>query len=151
MTAQDEHFMRLALEEALLAAEEDEVPVGAVVAMDGQVLGRGHNQTETLRDVTAHAEMIALTAAANHLGAKYLPGCTLYVTLEPCDMCAGAIALSQVSRVVFGVADPKRGFNRHADAQILHKKVVVEQGSLAEECSRLLKEFFAGKRGTTKK
>jgi tRNA(adenine34) deaminase len=151
MTAQDEHFMRLALEEALLAAEEDEVPVGAVVAMDGQVLGRGHNQTETLRDVTAHAEMIALTAAANHLGAKYLPGCTLYVTLEPCDMCAGAIALSQVSRVVFGVADPKRGFNRHADAQILHKKVVVEQGPLAEECSQLLKEFFVGKRGTTKK
>ncbi|MCR4965309.1 MAG: nucleoside deaminase [Bacteroidales bacterium] len=146
MTAQDEHFMRLALEEAELAAEEDEVPVGAVVVMEGQVLGRGHNQTETLRDVTAHAEMIALTAAANHLGSKYLPGCTLYVTLEPCDMCAGAIGLSQISRVVFGVADPKRGFMRHENAQILHKKVIVEQGLLADECSRLLKEFFAQKR-----
>ena len=146
MTAQDEHFMQLALEEALLAADEDEVPVGAVVVMDGQVLGRGHNQTETLRDVTAHAEIIALTAAANHLGSKYLPGCTLYVTLEPCDMCAGAIALSQVGRVVYGVADPKRGFTRHPDAQILHKKVIVEQDLLADECSRLLKEFFAGKR-----
>lgn len=146
MTAQDEHFMQLALEEAQLAADEDEVPVGAVVVMDGQVLGRGHNQTETLRDVTAHAEMIALTAAANHLGSKYLPGCTLYVTLEPCDMCAGAIALSQISRIVFGVSDPKRGFTRHSDAQILHKKVIVEQDLLADECSRLLKEFFAGKR-----
>lgn len=146
MTAQDEHFMQLALEEAQLAADEDEVPVGAVVVMDGQVLGRGHNQTETLRDVTAHAEMIALTAAANHLGSKYLPGCTLYVTLEPCDMCAGAIALSQISRIVFGVSDPKRGFTRHPGAQILHKKVIVEQDLLADECSRLLKEFFAGKR-----
>ena len=146
MTAQDEHFMQLALEEALLAADEDEVPVGAVVVMDGQVLGRGHNQTETLRDVTAHAEIIALTAAANHLGSKYLPGCTLYVTLEPCDMCAGAIALSQISRIVFGVADPKRGFTRHPDAQILNKKVIVEHDLLADECSRLLKEFFAGKR-----
>ena len=133
MTAQDEHFMRLALEEAQLAAEEDEVPVG-------------HNQTETLRDVTAHAEIIALTAAANHLGGKYLPGCTLYVTLEPCDMCAGAIAHAQISRVVYGVGDPKRGFTRHRDAQILHKKVVVEHDLLADECSQLLKAFFAEKR-----
>ena len=138
--------MRLALEEAQLAAEEDEVPVGAVVVMDGQVLGRGHNQTETLRDVTAHAEIIALTAAANHLGGKYLPGCTLYVTLEPCDMCAGAIAHAQISRVVYGVGDPKRGFTRHRDAQILHKKVVVEHDLLADECSQLLKAFFAEKR-----
>lgn len=138
--------MRLALEEAQLAAEEDEVPVGAVVVMDGQVLGRGHNQTETLRDVTAHAEIIALTAAANHLGSKYLPGCTLYVTLEPCDMCAGAIGLSQISRVVYGASDPKRGFTRHADAQILHKKVVVEHDLLSDECGQLLKAFFAEKR-----
>ncbi len=146
MTKEDEYYMRLAVEEAQLAAEEDEVPVGALVVMDGRILGRGHNQTETLRDVTAHAEMIALTAAANHLGSKYLPGCTLYVTLEPCDMCAGAIALSQISRIVFGVSDPKRGFSRHPDAHIIHQKVIIEKNVLSDECSTLLKDFFAKKR-----
>ena len=137
--------MALALEEARVALTRDEIPVGAVVVADGQVLGRGHNLTETLHDVTAHAEMQAITAAAETLGGKYLTGCSLYVTVEPCVMCAGAIAWSQLGRLVYGASDEKRGFCRFAP-EALHPKTVVVSGVMEAECSQLMKEFFKGKR-----
>jgi tRNA(adenine34) deaminase len=141
----DEHFMRLALQEAQQAMERDEVPVGAVVVSRGKVIARSHNLTEALNDVTAHAEMQAITAAANHLGGKYLEKCTLYVTLEPCVMCAGALFWSHIGRVVYGAADPKRGYNR-LQPSLLHPKTEVLSGVLADEASSLIKDFFQQKR-----
>ena len=141
----DERYMKMALEEARAAMAQKEIPVGAVVVANGQVIGRGHNLTETLRDVTAHAEMQAITAAAESLGGKYLTGCTLYVTVEPCVMCAGAIGWSQLGRLVYGASDEKRGFKRFAP-EALHPKTVVVNGVLEEECAELMKEFFKKKR-----
>ena len=143
--ADDLYYMRQALQEAAKAAERGEVPVGAVVVCRDRIIARAHHLTETLNDVTAHAEMQAITAAANALGAKYLTGCTLYVTVEPCVMCAGAIGWSQTARVVFGAADEKRGFLRYAP-QALHPKTEVVQGVLADECAALMKAFFQRKR-----
>ncbi len=142
---QDERFMRMALIEAEAAASEGEVPVGAVVVSQGRVIARAHNQTETLNDVTAHAEMLAITAAANTLGGKYLANCTLYVTVEPCTMCAGATGWAQVGRVVYGAADEKRGFMRYAP-KALHPKATVTPGVLEEECKALMVAFFRSRR-----
>ena len=141
----DEHFMRQAIRQAQLAADMGEIPVGAVIVADQQIIARGHNQTEQLTDVTAHAEIIALTAAANFLGGKYLKDCTLYVTLEPCVMCAGALAWAQLGRLVYGAGDDKRGFMRFG-RELLHPKTKVEYGVLHEECGALMSEFFQGKR-----
>lgn len=143
--ARDEKFMRMAIEEARKALNEEEVPIGAVVACGDRVVGRGHNLVETLCDATAHAEMQSITAAASTLGGKYLKGCTLYVTVEPCVMCAGALAWSQVDRVVYGAADPKRGYTT-VGGHIFHPKTVVAGGVLADECEALMKEFFKGLR-----
>lgn len=144
MTA-DEQYMKMALEEARAAMVQDEIPVGAVVVANGRIIGRGHNLTETLHDVTAHAEMQAITAAAEALGGKYLTGCALYVTVEPCVMCAGAIGWSQLGRLVYGASDEKRGFQKFAP-QALHPKTEVVSGVLKEECATLMKEFFQKKR-----
>ena len=141
----DERYMRMALLEAERAFEADEVPVGAIVVCQGRILAKAHNLTETLHDVTAHAEMQALTAASEALGGKYLDQCTLYVTVEPCIMCAGAIGWSQMGRVVYGTADPKRGFATFAP-QALHPRTEVVQGVLEEECAGLMKRFFKAKR-----
>ena len=141
----DERFMRIALDEAQQAAQEGEIPIGAVVVSDGTVIGRGHNMTEALNDVTAHAEMLALTAAAQTLGGKYLPKCTLYVTVEPCLMCAGAIGWSQISRIVYGASDQKRGYSVFTPRPF-HPKALVKSGVLSEECALLMKEFFQKKR-----
>jgi tRNA(adenine34) deaminase len=138
-------FMREALKEALAAFDKDEVPVGCVVACGTRIIARAHNLTETLNDPTAHAEMQAITAAAHTLGGKYLHDCTLYVTLEPCVMCAGALYWAQIGKIVFGAADPKRGFTL-AGASLLHPKTIVESGVLKEECAQLLKRFFQKKR-----
>lgn len=140
----DEYFMRQALEEAYKALEEDEIPVGAVVVSNDRIIGRGHNQTERLNDVTAHAEMLAITAAANFLGGKYLRDCTLYVSLEPCNMCAGALFWSQISKVVYAAEDEKRGFKLNGAK--LHPKTQLVGGILREESSKMLKEFFRSKR-----
>lgn len=141
----DEQYMKLALQEANKALAEGEVPIGAIVVCRGQIVGRGHNLTERLHDVTAHAEMQAITAAAEHLGGKYLTDCTLYVTVEPCIMCAGALGWSQISRVVYGASDEKRGFRRFAP-QALHPKCEVISGIMGEECATLMKSFFQKKR-----
>lgn len=141
----DEHFMRQALKEAKKAFEADEVPVGAVIVANNKIIARAHNLTERLTDVTAHAEMQIITAAANALGGKYLSDCTLYVTLEPCIMCAGALNWSQMKRIVFGAYDPKRGYQR-VGMNLLHPKTEVQGGLLEEECSVLLKDFFQKKR-----
>jgi tRNA(adenine34) deaminase len=141
----DEYFMREALKEARKAFELDEVPVGAVIVCQNRIIGRGHNLTERLTDVTAHAEMQAFTAAANHLGAKYLDECTLYVTLEPCVMCAGAAFWTQIGRIVYGAADEKRGYTL-SGASLLHPRTEVLPGILEQECAGLLKEFFKSKR-----
>ena len=141
----DERYMRKALEEARRAFDVDEIPVGAVVVCGAQIIARGHNLTEMLHDVTAHAEMQAITAAAEHLGGKYLDVCTLYVTVEPCIMCAGAIGWSQLGRLVYGASDPKRGYSFFAP-QALHPKTKVVSGVLEEECAALMKEFFQRKR-----
>ena len=141
----DTYYMKQALAEARQAAERGEVPVGAVVVCKDRIIARAHNLTETLTDVTAHAEMQAITAAASALGGKYLNECTLYVTVEPCVMCAGAIGWSQLKRLVFGAEDDKRGYRRYAP-QALHPKTEVVQGVMADECSRLMKEFFAPRR-----
>ncbi len=141
----DENYMRMALAEAEKAASRDEVPVGAVVVAGGIVIARAHNLTETLNDPTAHAEMQAITAAASYLGGKYLTGCTLYVTVEPCVMCAGALAWSQISAVVYGAPDQKKGYTT-TGADILHPKTEVRSGILSEECSALMKKFFRKKR-----
>jgi len=141
----DLYFMKQALLEAQKAGARDEVPIGVVIVCQGRIIARGHNLTETLTDVTAHAEMQAITAAAQFLGGKYLTDCTLYVTLEPCVMCAGALGWSQISRVVYGAEDVKRGFRRFAPAA-LHPKTEVVWGVLEEECSQLVTEFFKKKR-----
>lgn len=141
----DIRYMQLAIAEARKAYDLDEVPVGCVVVADGQVVGRGHNLTEMLADVTAHAEMQAITAATNTLGGKYLSQCTLYVTLEPCVMCAGAIGWAQIKRLVYGAADEKRGFTIFAP-NALHPKCSVSSGVLESECRELMQSFFAGKR-----
>lgn len=137
--------MRLALAQAQEAFDRDEVPIGAVIVCQGKVIARGHNLTETLTDVTAHAEMQAITSAASFLGGKYLTQCTLYVTVEPCLMCAGALGWSQISRVVYGASDDKRGYHTYCDSPF-HKKTEVVGGVLAEECSKLMTDFFKKKR-----
>ncbi len=137
--------MTMALHEAQLAFDQGEIPVGCVIVADNQIIGRGHNLTQLLHDVTAHAEMQAITAAAEALNGKYLQGCTLYVTVEPCIMCAGAIGWAQISRVVFGASDPKRGFQTFAP-QALHPKCTVTTGVLADECQALMQQFFQLKR-----
>lgn len=144
----DERLMRIALDEAREAARADEVPVGAVIAAGSRILARTHNLTETLNDVTAHAEMMAITAAAEALGGKYLPQCTLYVTVEPCPMCAGALAWSQIGRIVYGASDPKRGYSpfEEAGVRLLHPRTIVVPGVLAEEASQLMTDFFRSKR-----
>ena len=141
----DNDCMRKALEQARMAFDRDEVPVGAIVVCNDRIIARGHNLTETLNDVTAHAEMQAITAAANALGGKYLDVCTLYVTVEPCVMCAGAIGWSQLGRLVYGAADPKRGYSVYAP-NALHPRTQVTTGVLEEECAQLMKDFFKCKR-----
>ena len=141
----DEYFMNEALKEAQKAFDADEVPVGAVIVADNRIIARAHNYTERLTDVTAHAEMQAITAAASAIGGKYLTDCTLYVTLEPCVMCAGALQWSQISRIVYGASDSKRGYSC-IHQNILHPKTVVEHGILQEACSEIVKRFFQSKR-----
>ena len=142
---QDERYMKDALREAQAAAAEDEVPIGAVITCRGRIIGKGHNMTERLNDPTAHAEMIAITAATEAMGGKYLSDCTLYVTVEPCPMCAGALAWSQIGRVVYGASDPKRGFSQFSPS-LMHPKTEVVSGVLAEECGGMVTEFFRNKR-----
>jgi tRNA(adenine34) deaminase len=141
-----EYFMQQALKEAHKAFDEGEIPVGAVVVCNNRIIGKGHNLTQKLNDVTAHAEMQAITAASNYLGAKYLTDCTLYVTLEPCVMCAGAIFWSQAARLVYGAEDPKRGFSRVGD--LLHPKTELVKGVMGDEAAELVKTFFKKKRDT---
>ena len=141
----DDYFMKQAILEARKAAMIGEVPVGAVIVCNKQIIARAHNQTQLLNDVTAHAEMLAITAAATYLGNKYLPDCTLYVTLEPCPMCAGALSWCQLSKVVYGASDDQRGFMRYGKA-MLHPKTKLEFGIMHEECSKLLTDFFKEKR-----
>ena len=141
----DERFMLAALDEARAAAERDEVPIGAVVVCKGRIIARAHNLTETLTDVTAHAEMQAITSAAAYLGGKYLTDCTLYVTVEPCLMCAGALGWSQIARVVYGAADDKRGYHTFCAAPF-HKKTQITAGVLEAGCSQLMTDFFRRKR-----
>jgi len=141
----DEHFMKLAFQEALLAEEEDEVPVGAVVVCKGKVIARAHNLTERLTDVTAHAEMQAITSASNYLGGKFLNDCSLYVTLEPCVMCAGAIAWARVGKLVFGAFDAKKGYTQ-LNQEVLHPKTEVIPGIMKEDCGDLLTNYFKKKR-----
>lgn len=142
---QDERFMRMALDEAHKAMERDEVPIGAVIVAGKRVIARGHNLTETLTDVTAHAEMQAITSAADNLGGKYLTDCTLYVTVEPCLMCAGALGWSQIKRIVYGACDDKRGYHTFCENPF-HKKTEIIGGVLAEECAELMTTFFKRKR-----
>lgn len=140
----DEYFMKKALQEAEMAFDKDEIPVGAIIVIDNKIIARSHNLTELLNDVTAHAEMQSITAAANYLGGKYLIGCTLYVTLEPCQMCGGALYWSQISKIVYGASDENRGFVKMGTQ--LHPKTAVVSGVLANEASELMKRFFAKKR-----
>src|ERR1700722_780381 len=151
MERNDEWFMRHALREALHAYNEDEVPIGAVIVMNDQIIARGHNQTERLKDSTAHAEIIALTSAFNHLGSKYLPEATLFVTIEPCLMCAGALYWSKIGRVVYGADDEKNGYRRGMPVSPLpgwpfHPKTILEKGLLAKDCAALMQNFFRSKR-----
>lgn len=141
----DEYFMNEALKEARKAFDQEEVPVGAVVVNQNRIIARAYNMTQQLKDVTAHAEMIAITAASNHLGVKYLTACTLFVTLEPCIMCAAALKWAQLSRMVFGASDPREGYS-HLKDQVLHKKTEVLPGILEKEASMLLKQFFLQRR-----
>ncbi|MEQ8324093.1 MAG: nucleoside deaminase [Vicingaceae bacterium] len=142
----DEYFMREALKEANTAAEKDEVPVGAVVVIRNKIIARTHNSTELLNDATAHAEILAITSASNHLSSKYLNKCTLYVTLEPCLMCAGALFWSQLGKLVYGASDAKRGYSLFAKHNALHPKTTVLHGVLEEHCSKILTNFFRKKR-----
>ena len=144
-TMTDIDYMKQALAEASKAYEADEVPIGAVVVCKGRIIARAHNLTETLNDVTAHAEMQAITAAANNIGGKYLNECTLYVTVEPCPMCAGAIGWSQLGKLVYGAEDEKRGYRRYAP-DVLHPKTEVVNGVCSDEAAQLMKKFFASKR-----
>lgn len=142
----NEKFMKAALQEAIKALDSDEVPVGAVVVCEGRIVARAHNLTERLNDPTAHAEMQAITMATSAFGGKYLETCTLYVTLEPCSMCAAALSWAQIGKIVYGASDPKRGFSLYSPS-LLHPKTVVEKGILEDECSSLVKNFFKSKRG----
>ena len=142
---ENEKYMKEALRQAAQAEAEGEVPVGAVIMCRGRIIGKGHNMTERLNDPTAHAEMIAITAATEAMGGKYLNDCTLYVTVEPCPMCAGALAWSQIGRVVYGASDPKRGFSLFSPS-LMHPKTEVVSGVLAEECGSMVTEFFRKKR-----
>lgn len=141
----DEFFMSEALKEAKTALEENEIPVGAVIVMNNQIIARGHNMTEALMDVTAHAEMVSMTSAFNFLGAKYLPDCTLYVTLEPCAMCASATRWAQLGKIVYGAKDPRAGFSL-LKGEVLHPKTIVQNGILENECGLLLGDFFKKRR-----
>lgn len=141
----DEYFMKQALVEANYAFDRGEIPVGAVIVHSGRIIARAHNMTEALNDVTAHAEMQAITAAANVLGGKYLKECTLYVTLEPCLMCGGGLFWSQISKIVYGASDPKKGYSDYSP-QVLHPKTEVVSGVMQEECSELLQRFFRDRR-----
>ncbi len=141
----DEYFMRQALNEAQYAFDEEEIPVGAIITCNGRIIARAHNMTERLTDVTAHAEMQAITAAANAIGGKYLSDCTIYVTLEPCSMCAGALSWAQIGRIVYGASDSKRGYTTLAP-MVLHPKTEVITGVMHDECLALMKDFFAKKR-----
>lgn len=141
----DEYFMKRALEEAETAFREDETPVGAIVVLGDKIIARAHNQTERLNDPTAHAEMLAITSATGNLGAKYLTNCKLYVTLEPCLMCAGAIAWAQLSEIIYGAHDEKRGFTKYIN-QAIHPKINIKSGIMQTECAALMKEFFKNKR-----
>ena len=142
---ENEKYMKEALRQAALAEAEGEVPIGAVITCRGRIIGKGHNMTERLNDPTAHAEMIAITAATEAMGGKYLNDCTLYVTVEPCPMCAGALAWSQIGRVIYGASDPKRGFSMFSPS-LMHPKTEVVSGVLAEECGSMVTEFFKKKR-----
>ncbi|MBR4388094.1 MAG: nucleoside deaminase [Prevotella sp.] len=141
----DERYMRHALDEAQMAADEGEIPIGAIIVSHGRIIARAHNQTEVLHDVTAHAEMLAITAAANELGGKYLTDCTLYVTVEPCPMCAGAIGWAQIPRIVYGAPDEKRGYRTYAP-HVMHPKAEAIGGILEEECRTLMQDYFKIKR-----
>lgn len=140
----DERFMSAAIEEAIDAYQKGEIPIGAVIVVNNRIIARGHNLTEALKDVTAHAEMQAITAAANNLGGKYLTQCTLYVTVEPCAMCAGALGWAQIKRIVYGAADPKRGYRTFfpQSKTPFHPKTIIEGGVLADECGQLMTDFF---------
>ena len=140
----DEYFMKKALQEATLAFDKDEIPVGAIIVIDNKIIAKSHNLTELLHDVTAHAEMQSITAAANFLGGKYLVGCTLYVTIEPCQMCAGALYWSQISKIVYGATDENRGFTKMGTQ--LHPKTIVVSSVLENDCAELMKRFFKEKR-----
>ena len=142
---QDEKFMREALREAREALAAGEIPIGAVITSRGRIIGRGHNMTETLHDTTAHAEMVAITSATESIGGKYLQECTLYVTVEPCPMCGGALNWSQVGRIVYGAPDPRRGYSLYTPS-LLHPRTQVTPGPLAEECAALMQDFFRTKR-----
>lgn len=142
---ENEKYMREALREAGFAAEEDEVPIGAVIVCRGRIIGKGHNMTERLNDPTAHAEMIAITAATEAMGGKYLNDCTIYVTVEPCPMCSGALAWSQIGKVVYGASDPKRGFTMFSPS-LMHPKTEIISGVLADECGSMVTDFFKNKR-----
>jgi tRNA(adenine34) deaminase len=141
----DQYFMQLAYKEAQQAFHEDEIPVGAVIVANKQIIAKTHNLTQKLKDVTAHAEMLAITAATEYLGGKYLNDCTLYVTLEPCPMCAGALAWAQIGRIVYGAPDEKRGCMRHTPS-LFHPRTEISQGLMEQEATLLIKEFFAKKR-----
>ncbi|MEI8138139.1 MAG: nucleoside deaminase [Bacteroidota bacterium] len=141
----DESFMREALKEAQKALEKDEIPIGAIIVAGDKIIARAHNLTETLNDVTAHAEMQAITSAANYIGGKYLTECTLYVTLEPCHMCAGALSWSQISKIVYGASETKKGFSLLENG-ILHPKTQIVKGVLSDDCEKIVKDFFAKKR-----
>lgn len=145
----DEYFMKEALKQATLAFDNDEVPVGAIIACDNQIIARAHNLTETLTDVTAHAEMQAFTSATDFIGGKYLPECSLYVTLEPCIMCAGAAYWTQIGRIVFGAYDPKRGYSTVGN-RIIHPRTKITGGIMEKECGELLSTFFKRKRKQNK-
>ena len=145
MMETDEKYMREALREAMKASEAGEIPIGAVIVGRGRIIGRGHNMTETLHDATAHAEMIAITTATEAIGGKYLNDCTLYVTVEPCPMCAGALNWSQIGRIVYGAPDPKRGHSLFSPS-LLHPRTEVTSGILADECAALMPSFFKSKR-----
>lgn len=144
MIFDDEYFMRMAIEEARMAAEEGEIPIGAVITCGRRVIARAHNRTEALTDVTAHAEMQAITSAATNLGGKYLPECTLYVTVEPCTMCAGALGWSQIGRIVYGASDPKKGFFTYFESKRLpiHPRTEIQGNVLGDECRQIMQDFF---------
>ena len=144
-SSKDELFMRQALAEAKLAEMEGEIPIGAVITFNDTIIAKAHNCTENLNDVTAHAEIIAITAAENYLGAKYLNQCTLYVTMEPCGMCAGALGWAQIGKIIYGASDDKKGYHITAP-HILHPKTIIESGILEDECSTIVKDFFKNKR-----